>query len=361
MLGLHTLDARDNSLIDWIFAGFANGDVVRFREAMQLEAGRIRDLLREGGVNYDELKSALIPTREGQQVVLIYDWLDHPEWNYAVAFADLYLPHLREGLRTSVAQGDLLAENPPLSLMESLLVRAREGRVEWRTQFAVYFNNLKPADVELLHRELSSDARYQGYIDVSEPSPFRDYLARCLPSMWVLNGRKVILTHGGDEPFLSDEDPVGFHFEEHGYQVVSLQDSYFYGFLSYKIESDTAGRAEQDRILTLAAHLGELIDIETVPIVVPPAKLESYLLVEPNKLRLMTAIGLRDVTPDQLADIIREKLMSNYVYDFKYAEEGTPLFAVSCNFVTADGHSARRLMALKYDVATSAISLVTMY
>jgi len=361
MLGLHTLDARDNSLIQWIYSGFAAGDASLFQRSMQMEAAKVRDLLQEGGVNYDDLKSALVPTRDGRQIVLIYDWLDHPAWNYAVAFADLYLPHLRTDLRTSVAQGDLLAENPPVLNMERALIRAREEAIEWRTQFAVYFNNLKPTDVEVLHRELSSDARYKGYIDVTEPSSVRDYLARCLPSTWILNGRKVILTHGADEPFLSNEDPVGFNFDEHGFQVVSLLDSYFFGFLSYKIESDTADRAEEDRMLTLAAHLGEIIDIETVSIAVPPAKLDSYLLIEPNKLRLMTAIGLKDVTPDQLADIIREKLLANYIYDFRYAVDGTPLFAVACDFVTGDGVSARRLIALKYDIPNAAISLVTMY
>jgi len=361
MLGLHTLDARDNALIEWIFAGFAKGDVVAFQEAMQLEAAKIRVLLREGGINYDDLKSALIPTREGRQVVFVYDWLDHPSFNYAIAFADVYLPLLRDNLRTSVSQGDLLADDLPVRLMDCALVRPREETVEWRTQFAVYFSNLKSNDIDALHRELSSDPRYRGYIDVTEPGPIRDYLARCLPSMWVLNGRKVILTHGGDEPFVGKEDPVGFHFAANGYDVVSLIDSYFYGFLSYKIESDVAVRAEADRFLTLAAHLGAIVDVEKVPIVVPPAKLESYLLVDPNKLRLMTAIGLREVTPSQLADIIREKLLCNYVYDFRYAEDGTPLFAVSCDFVDNNGQRARRLIALKYDMTNAAISLVTMY
>jgi len=361
MLGLHTLDARDNSLIRSIFYTFAHGDPQEFRDAIQLEAQHIRDLLKEGGVNYEELKSALVPTHDGVQAVFLYDWLDHPGWNYAVAFADLYLPHLRKDLHTSVFQGDLLAQNAPYELFESHRVSARGEDIEWRTQFAVYFNNLRPTDVETLHRELSSDPRYRGYIDVTLASPIRDYLARCIPAKWVLHGRKVILSHGGDEPLVSDEDPVGFDLPGHGYEIVSLLDSYYYGFMSYKIESGSSAEADEDRVLTLAAVLGELIDIESVEIVVPPAKIDAYLLREPNKLRLMSNIGLQEVTPDELAEIIREKLLGSYVYDFRFAVDGTPLFAVACEFVAQDERIVRRLLALKYNLASAAISLVTMY
>ena len=96
-------------------------------------------------------------------------------------------------------------------------------------------------------------------------------------------------------------------------------------------------------------------------IVVPPAKLEAYLLVDESKLRLMTNIGLQDVTPDELAGIIRQKMRGNYVYDFRVANGDTPTFAVICEFGAPDGRTLRRLLALKYDSAANAISLVSMY
>jgi len=281
--------------------------------------------------------------------------------NYAVAFADLYLPHLRKTLRSSVAKGDLLDDNMPIWDLDRRLVRARNEPMNWRTMYAVYFSNLKQTDVDTLHRELSKDERYRGYIDVSLANPVRDYLARCLPSTWVLHDKKVLLTHGADEPFVQDLDPVGFDLPSYGYEVVSLLDSYFYCFLSYKIESESSNRAEEDRILTLAAHVGAVIDVETVDIVVPAAKLERYLLVDENKLRLMTNIGLQDVTPDDLAGIIRQKLLGSYVYDFRIANGDTPTFAVVCEFGAPDGRTLRRLLALKYDAQSNAISLVSMY
>lgn len=128
------------------------------------------------------------------------DWWQHPGWNYAVAFADLYLPHLRKTLRSSVFKGDLLDDGMPISDLKHRLIPARDESVNWQTMYAVYFSNLKQSDVETLHRELSNDERYRGYIDVSLANPVRDYLARCLPSTWVLHDKTVLLTHGADEP-----------------------------------------------------------------------------------------------------------------------------------------------------------------
>lgn len=51
-------------------------------------------------------------------------------------------------------------------------------------------------------------------------------------------------------------------------------------------------------MLSLAALTGELIDFATVAVVVPPPKLEKYLLVNEDKLKLMTSIGRQDVDTD---------------------------------------------------------------
>ena len=180
MLGFHALNARDNSLIHWIFSSYAKSDPEAFRRAMQAEAQQIRDLLSSRGVAYDQLKSALVPTPTGVQAVFLYDWLDDPSWNYAVAFAKKYLPHLRADLRTSVFQGDFHDMQGPMPVreLEEALVKARSEQVNWQTQFAVYFNNLRPGDVALLHEKLSEEPRYRGYIDVTVGGPVRDFLAR---------------------------------------------------------------------------------------------------------------------------------------------------------------------------------------
>lgn len=362
MHGFHSIDARGNDLVPYLFSAAGN-DPERFRDIMQLEAGEIRRLLRDGGVDYEALKSALIPTSDGLQVAFLYDWLDDPSWNYAVAFASHYLPHIRARLQTSMLHGDLL-DYPGSFRIEHLqeaIVRATPGDVSWATQYAVYFSNLRPGDVASLHAALSGVPRYTGYVDVTFGGPIRDYFARTLSPTWVINGRKVVLSHGGDDPFVSHDDPVGFPFAKHGFAVTSLVESYFVAFLSYKIEALDANLAPLDMMLNLAASTGKWIDARTVDVIVPPAKLAKYLLLNEHKSRLMTSIGLNDVTPDALADIVREKLNQGYIYDLKEAVDGTPLFAVSAEFEKPDGGMARRLLALKYDDRHSAISLVSMY
>jgi len=363
MTGLHTLNARDNSLVHWLYSGYAGSDPQNFREAIQGEVGNLRGLLESKSVKYEDLKSALVPSREGRQIVLLYDWLDDGAWNYAVAFARLYLPLLRKTLRTSMLHGDLhdMGGPIPVEALERELVRSQSHPINWQTQYAVYFSNLRDEDVALLHTSLKAAPRYSGYLDVSRAGPVRDFLNRTVAHEWVMAGEKILLDHGPDEPHVSDQDPVGFDLPTFGYEVVSLIDFYFTGFLSYKIEAAEAFQAADDRALTLAAATGALIDVESVSVVVPPSKLEKYLLRDENKLRLMTSIGLQDVSADQLSQIIRTKLLQSYLYDFRYAPDGTPLFAVSAEFEKPTGGIARRLLALKFDITRNAVSLVSMY
>jgi len=233
--------------------------------------------------------------------------------------------------------------------------------VNWQTQYAAYFNNLRPGDLASIHESLSSEPRYMGYIDVSFASPVRNFLSRTITPGWVILGRKAILAHDNGEALVSDEDPVGFDLPGHGYDVVSLMDSYFTGFFTYKIEATDAPQAADDRILNLAAITGELIDIDSVNVMVQPDKVDKYLLRDENKLRLMTNIGLQDVTPEELASVVKTKLSQSYVYDLRFASDGTPLFAVAAEFEKPEGGLTRRLLALKHDQAQHAISLVTMY
>lgn len=363
VLGFHVLNARDNALMPWIFFEYAKSDPQLFQRTMQEEAKRIRGLLASRGIGYEELKSSLAPTRDGTQAVFLYDWWQEPSWNYAVAFAKKYLPRLRRDLRTSVLHGDLDDRHVamPILAMEDALVKARPQPVNWHTQYAVYFNNLRPSDVASIHRLLSDEARYAGYIDVSFAGPVRNFIERKMTPLWIIDGRKAILTHGGDDPAVSNEDPVGFDLPACGYEVVSLVDTYFACFLSYKIEATDARQAAEDRILNLAAITGELIDTESAKVLVHPDKLDKYLLRDENKLRLMTNIGLQDVTPDELASVVEAKLSQSYIYDLRYAENGTPLFAVAAEFEKPNGGLTRRRLALKHDQGQRVISLVTMY
>ncbi|MEU9742544.1 hypothetical protein AB0E12_25500 [Micromonospora chersina] len=363
MLGFHTLNARDNTLMHLIFFEFAKSDPQLFRRAMQEEAKQIHALLASRGIRYKDLKSSLVPTDDGVQAVFLYDWWEEASWNYAVAFAKKYLPSLRKDLRTSVLHGDLhdLRASMPTHAVEAALVQPRPQSVNWQTQYAVYFNNLSQGDVASIHRSLSNEPRYNGYIDVSFASPVRNFISPTLTPRWVISRRKVILAHGGDDPLVSNEDPVGYNLPAYGYEVVSLMDSYFAGFFSYKVEATDAQQAADDRMLNLAAITGELIDVESVDVLVHPDKLDKYLLRDENKLRLMTNIGLQDVSPDELASVVKTKLSQSYIYDLRFAVDGTPLFAVAAEFEKPDGGLTRRLLALKHDQAQRVISLVTMY
>jgi hypothetical protein len=98
---VHSLNARDNGLLPWVFAR-SNNDPGQFRDNIQRDLDQLVTMLRSRQVAYSDLKSALVPPQDGRQVVFLYDWLNDPSWNYAVEFSKYWLPVLRKTLRTSV-------------------------------------------------------------------------------------------------------------------------------------------------------------------------------------------------------------------------------------------------------------------
>lgn len=263
------------------------------------------------------------------------------------------------GQTKATSLGQIRVTESPVADLERSRVQGASERIDWNTQHAVYFSNLTTKDVSDLHTVFLDEPRYMGYIDVSYTSPVRDYVASTLVSQMLVCDGFALVGHGVEEPVIGSDDPMGFGFSRHGLRLVSLMDDYFDTFLTYKVEIGHTAGAEMDRTLNLAAVTGAIIDVESCPILVPASKLDEYLLKKHDRLRLMTRIGLQDVTPDELAGVIREKLLQSYVYDLKYADEGTPTFAVTAEFLSADGTPIRQRIALKYDADEGAIGLVS--
>lgn len=362
-LEIHSLNARDNIFVPWLY-GAAGGDPRRFRELMQEQLRDLSALLSTRGVKYSSLKSALVPQSEGRQVVFLYEWFEHPPENYAIAFAREWLPLLRRKMRTTMQSGDLLAERRPDEEFESLVVRSDGLPINWSLQYAVYFSNFQLADIERFHAALKKLPRYRGYIDVTFASSVRDYLARCVTFSRIFSDSRIVVDHGPDEPVIGSEDPTGYPFEEFGYEVVRVIDTHAMTFLDYKIESDWTANSELDAKLSVAAVTGEEIDLDDTEVFVPPDKLDKYLLSakHPDKRARMTGIGFAQITPEELEEVIRERLAMNYIFNLRMGQDGlTPSFSVPAEFEHQDGTPTRRLIALKWQAVERRISLVTMY
>jgi hypothetical protein len=356
---IHAINARDSGLVSWLY-DIADQDPARFRSFILDELDKLSELLALRALSYEALKSALIPSREGRQVVFLYDWYEH-KTNYAVAFTELWLPLIRKKAKFSTKSGDLLNLPEFVEEFESVVVKARDEIFRWNTLYAVYFSNLSPSDVEVLHSGLCIDPRYRGYLDVTFGSEARDFMAETLTPGTIFFEGNVVLSHGGDEPIVGEEDPLGFPYGDYGFRLTSVIDSYFYPFLDYKIESYASRDSAEDAILSLAIATGEHVDPRFVPVFVHTDKVEKYLLRDENKLALMTSIGLQEVDADELGEIVADHLRSNYIYDMKLAADGTPTFAISAEFEAVDGRLVKRLVALKLDAAAGHVALVSLY
>lgn len=57
MAGFYTLNARDNSLVHWIYSQYSRSDAGAFRDAIGAEVDNLRSLLASRSVRYDDKRS----------------------------------------------------------------------------------------------------------------------------------------------------------------------------------------------------------------------------------------------------------------------------------------------------------------
>jgi hypothetical protein len=219
---IHSINGRNNSLLPWLWEAAAGADPVAFQSDMQRTVQALSGMLAGRGVEYSSLKSALVPSGKKRQIAFLYDWYEHPPENYAIAFSRHWLPALRKDIRTSVLVGDLLGSDRPDFALDQKVQRADDAPIRWDTLFAVYFSSLSPTDVELLHTAMKKTPRYRGYLDVTFAGEVRNYLSRTLTFPQVIVGKKIITAHDDDDFVVGSQEPTGYPFAEHGYDVVTV-------------------------------------------------------------------------------------------------------------------------------------------
>jgi hypothetical protein len=69
---IHTLDARDNVMLE-VMRDYFNLDPRRMYYEIQGMREMVEGTLRQKGVNYDELRSALVPSQDRREIALVFD------------------------------------------------------------------------------------------------------------------------------------------------------------------------------------------------------------------------------------------------------------------------------------------------
>lgn len=347
MISIHTVEARDNAMLDVIFEHpEGRGEEIRGEIVMAL--GTAIGQLGDRGVHYANLRTALTPQVDKKELALLFDSAVMSGW-YGGDAAEAVLPHLDRKSNHSILTGDIIFKD--LDLLLTVLnaegVFWRETSISVSQQiYVVYVTNLSDGGFNRLVEGVRSCHGAIGYVDCTYAGVTKTILSTCIGTRYVKVGSSFVNSHPFDADEDANENAAGWPFAEHGYSYCSIADLYFDLFLRYKVESVFPGSAFNDGHFSLAAVTGIWADPRTLPVSVDDGK-RKYL--EDQKGGSLAKAGLSGLSADEIASKIKEKIAANYIYNLVWnSEKGYSNFATMIEFEHA-GRKVRLRAALKFE------------
>ncbi|MGV8883834.1 MAG: hypothetical protein ACOH19_16930 [Rhodoglobus sp.] len=358
MSSIHSVNARGGmSLV--VDRAYFKMNPAQFRSWVGAHHTTLVDELARAGVSYDALSPALVPSTDRQEMALLFnvDLMDTGFYGYAVATE--LLPLLGKDSTLSILAGDL-GHRPEAIREMSIYGGFVPGATDnWGQQYiyCVYLNNLSTVQRDQIHQRFLTNSSYLGYVPTTYSSNFRTLVSTELPTAFIKHRRAVLLDHGGDEPWVSDQNEIGYPFQENGLKVVSVNSQLHSPLLSYKIQSDVLPMYEEDVLVSLNAISDEPLKLDDFEVVFPDGKF-GYL--QSKKLGLLKVAGLDELSPEALAAVIRAELGNDYIYRMQTNPDDTVQFSMVLELYREDGTPAKVAVGLKYFPSSKTLNFVTL-
>jgi len=359
---IYTLDARSNVILQVARNIFKLNDA-KCTKVILDEFKALNNKLNSKNINYDDLKSSLVPVhKDKQEIALIFDSNLISSNNYGHEVFEILLPAMNKESTYSVLCGDIILEKISRELSTEIIFEnmtvIHPTKYVWPNQYyAVYINNLSRNQINNFISALTNVEYFVGYVDMTFSSRLKSILAYSLVHLGIKHKNTFLLSHPDDFDENENYNYSGFNFENHGFSIKSISEMYSCLFLSYKIESEFV---ETDDIkYSLNAIKQKPKFYRKASIVVPHKKLQ-YLKLE--KAGIFEQLGIKDISPKDLEKIIRTRIDRLYIYNLEFIEQfNVPKFNISIELKKTDGKLRKVIVALKLNRRRKALELITMY
>lgn len=361
---IYTIDSRNCVFLETIKAYFHISD-----EDMHLHINLLHDALlaqlREKGIDYNSLKSALIPNKEGKELILICDSsqiegnvYDHIIFNEVLKAFDYTSIN-------SILHGDYIDTINDHTSQEWLYnilsdrVDISHVQYEYSSQFfLIYIQNVNATLEHRLHQVLQGQDWFVGIADVTYASKFKAYISAIL-TFNIIKYKDTIIQSTPDYEQSSDTNQFFYDFEGLRFKIKNIQEELFFTFLDYKIERPYISQYDlSDQHLSLNAITPIFKQLQDCEINVPESKI-TYL--KTKKGGTLHNIGLDNISAKEFREIIKDRINSSYIYSMKYEDAfDTLLFNIMLEF-THNAKCYKVLLGLKYIKETHTIQPVTMF
>lgn len=360
---IYTVDARDNMLLE-VIRDRNQLNTVQVHKIISNTFTEMLSILDSKKIKYTELKNALIPNLDKNEIALVFDTAKiTSDWYGAEVFKKI-IPLFNRKSSHSILCGDYIGHNDSRFYLYDAfmanIITEKEIDYHHHSQFYfVYINNLSNKMVADFHHILNSYNGYVGHFDLNYSSLMKTFLSTILCKAFVKHKNYIITGHEDDLENEVDCNMLGYEFEENNYICRSLQSTYTDLFLSYKIERPTFSD-DQDTFLSINSVTEDATSIVDFNLIVEESKLQ-YLLQ--SKTGIMKKAGLLTVTKENLAGLIKEKMESNYIYNLSYNDEYNVIkFNIIIEIpVSENGEIVKLLIALEYVNSDKSLRLLTLY
>lgn len=361
MTAIHTLDARDHMMLE-VMRDYFKLTPKQMRSEIQGLHNATVGVLRRKGIDYSSLRSGLAPVLKRYEAAFVFDSTAIQSSWYGHEVMRKVLPLLQPASTQSILYGDLLGDDQQFIyeiLRESLVLSRSFSFRHGTLLFAVYLNNLSEQAVSNLHASLATFPAYVGHIPTTFGSRAKTYLSTCLDNLCLKVKRNVVMGHEDDRANHENVNLPGQPFEDFGYSVLSLQESLFGVFLSFKIERPVFPGFEADSEMALNAISEDILSLGECRVLIEPAK-HGYLLSE--KAGKLHKARLADFDRDELAAVIQAKLSANYIYNMEFLEKHDVMkFSLMIEIEREGGYPTRLAAGFEYLPEDRTVRLTTLH
>jgi len=321
--------------------------------------------LRDKGISYEALKPALIPHKKRKELVLVCDSSRIDDNFYGCIIWNEVLKAFDLESVNSIMQGDYI-DNINDSTSQKWLydilaevIDISNVQYGYSSQlFLIYIQNVSSTLEQKLNQVLQGQDWFVGIADVSYTSKFKTFISSIL-TFNIIKYKDILIQSTTDYSQDEDENKFLYDFESFGFKIKNVQEELFLTFLDYKIERPYFSEYDLvDQGFSLNAITPLFKQLKDCEIIVPESKME-YL--KSHKGGSLYNVGLDQISADDLCEVIRDRINSNYIYLLKYDDAfDTLLFNIMLEFSNKAEHY-KIVLGLKYLKETHTIQLVTMF
>ena len=359
---IFTLNARGNVFLEVSRDHFKIKPDRMFREIQGMFAQTL-DILREKGIEYSALKTALVPSTNRREIALVFDSSRIESSFYGYPIFEKLLPLFSKDGNQSVLGGDFIGDNQEAlyEIFEESVQLTRNVKYQLSNQFfIVYINNLTDGMFDTFTSGLQSFEPYVGFVDTTYASRFKIAVSTMLPDFFLKHRNIVLMGHEDDRDNKEDVNMGGYPFEESGFIIRSMTSLNKSLFLNYKIERPVFEGFESDTEFSLNAIHPKPRSLGDLSIRLDDNKHEYLKTAKGQSLK---RIGLLDAHVDDLRKMIADRISSNYIYNMTYDDEhGISKFDILLEVRPPDGRNPLKVMvALEYRPDDDELRVITLY